>query len=103
MPPSAAWRRQTDSGRMICVEMPGGDADERPADQRSENDDRRGCGVPAARPELDDHALGRGSREDERDRHRPGTSRAPAPPTETQSDRGNDRDERDPDRDAGTA
>ena len=48
----------------------GGNADERAADQRRENDDRRRCRVPAARPELDDDALRGGRREDERNRHR---------------------------------
>ena len=47
-----------------------GDADERPADQRGEDDDGRRCRVPAARAELDDDALGRGRRDDERNRHR---------------------------------
>ena len=48
----------------------GGDAEERAADQRGENDDGRRGRVPAARPELDDDALGRGRRDDERDRDR---------------------------------
>ena len=57
----------------------GGNADERAADQRGEDDDRRRCRVPAARPELDDDALRRGRCGDERNRHRQRTSRAPRP------------------------
>ena len=81
----------------------GGDADERAADQRGEDDDRRRSRVPAARPELDDDALRRGCRDDERNRHRQRTSRALRPRRTTQSAVASDRDERDPDRNAGTA
>ena len=80
----------------------GGDADERAADQRGENDDRRRCRVPAARPELDDDALRCGCCDDERDRHRQRRLERCAFDDHPERRR-DDRDERDADRNAGAA
>ena len=87
-----------DLGRGAC-----GNADERPADQRGEDDDRRRCRVPAARAELDDDALRRGGRERRAQTAIGNDVSSAAPATAQPERRRHGCDERDPDRDAGAA